>query len=304
MSLTHKEVESLCDKFMYQAGWWRSGRAQISHNPKVIADRIYFKKGKIPLMFEIKPENALNEEIKTGIGQLSCGLPFKVKPYLVMSASKIEPFQPIYSQLPWLGVLTYSDGKLSQQQKSQGTNGQILVPISPLAIPGSRELIAQTIKTLKGHYSTEELVAILSNQLPGYQFFSRYVGSVLVRLGYKKKRKEGVNGFLINVDSNFTPIKGKKGSSGALYLQGGHPQWSVPTVPSVPDSIKARICPKCGGSLRVRKRGKALFLGCSNYPECHFSCGFDISPVSRDITIEKRAEYHENTTGTKAPEEV
>lgn len=35
--------------------------------------------------------------------------------------------------------------------------------------------------------------------------------------------------------------------------------------------ISDRICPKCGGELVVRQGKNGQFLGCSNYPRCHFT---------------------------------
>lgn len=31
------------------------------------------------------------------------------------------------------------------------------------------------------------------------------------------------------------------------------------------------ICPKCGGELVERKGKYGVFIGCSNYPKCHFT---------------------------------
>ena len=36
-------------------------------------------------------------------------------------------------------------------------------------------------------------------------------------------------------------------------------------------NIEMRICPKCGGKLVERKGKYGKFLGCSNYPRCHFT---------------------------------
>ena len=36
------------------------------------------------------------------------------------------------------------------------------------------------------------------------------------------------------------------------------------------DLIKNNICPRCG-SMLINKKGKyGYFIGCSNYPKCHF----------------------------------
>ena len=38
-------------------------------------------------------------------------------------------------------------------------------------------------------------------------------------------------------------------------------------------TIKAGICPKCGGELKERKGKYGTFLGCSNYPKCRYTKG-------------------------------
>ncbi|MBB6452570.1 hypothetical protein HNQ94_001015 [Salirhabdus euzebyi] len=38
----------------------------------------------------------------------------------------------------------------------------------------------------------------------------------------------------------------------------------------VKDSVKANVCPKCGGSLVKRKGKYGFFTGCTNFPKCRF----------------------------------
>ena len=35
--------------------------------------------------------------------------------------------------------------------------------------------------------------------------------------------------------------------------------------------IKGNICPRCGGTLVLRKGKYGTFYGCSNYPKCRYT---------------------------------
>lgn len=41
------------------------------------------------------------------------------------------------------------------------------------------------------------------------------------------------------------------------------------------NSIRQGICPRCGGRLRTLKNDRGEFVGCSNFPECRFTCSVD-----------------------------
>lgn len=41
------------------------------------------------------------------------------------------------------------------------------------------------------------------------------------------------------------------------------------------EDIRKNICPKCGGKLLERKGRYGGFIGCSNYPKCHFTINID-----------------------------
>ncbi len=106
--LTHKEIETMCDNFMKDAGWERAQEKKLNKAlVEIRADRLYFKENEDPLAFEIKPENAQPPEIKRGIGQCATCLPCQVKPYLVLSRKQWAAFVDIIAFLPWLGILVY-----------------------------------------------------------------------------------------------------------------------------------------------------------------------------------------------------
>lgn len=45
----------------------------------------------------------------------------------------------------------------------------------------------------------------------------------------------------------------------------------VQNIETMKQNIKANICPRCGGSLVLRKGKNNEFYGCSNYPNCKFT---------------------------------
>ncbi|MDE6806002.1 MAG: topoisomerase DNA-binding C4 zinc finger domain-containing protein, partial [Muribaculaceae bacterium] len=44
------------------------------------------------------------------------------------------------------------------------------------------------------------------------------------------------------------------------------------TARSKERDIRSGICPRCGGRLILREGRTGPFLGCSNYPQCRFTC--------------------------------
>lgn len=54
-----------------------------------------------------------------------------------------------------------------------------------------------------------------------------------------------------------------------------HTQYARRTSKEVSADISKGKCPRCGGSLMVRKSDKGEFAGCANYPKCRFTCSID-----------------------------
>ena len=132
--LTHKEIERMCDGFMESLGWDRAHQTLLNNEGevRVYADRIYIKENEIPLLFEVKPENAKSEEIKKGIGQLACCLPFQVKPYLVLSRKHWNIYGYPITFMPWLGVIVYEGTAFSIKQQPFREDSGNLSPITGL----------------------------------------------------------------------------------------------------------------------------------------------------------------------------
>lgn len=195
--LTHKEVENLCDLFMEGIHWNRVARALIDNKNKVksYADRIYTKDGDF-LAFEIKPENALDEEVKRGIGQLACFLPYQIKPYLVLSEAQWDAMGEIINFLPWLGVIVYGpyDG-LRLKKKSRRDARWKLLPVGDLPTRVKKlkyDHIYSFVKELKGSYSAQELVTLLKEAYPDYKVSRQNIGSALNSANINKKDKDGL----------------------------------------------------------------------------------------------------------------
>jgi len=198
--LTHKEIESLCDLFMENKGWDRVRKASIFNENRLesyAADRIYIKNG-VVLVFEIKPENASPEEIKRGIGQLACFLPYQIKPYLVLSEAQWSwsNMRGVIKFLPWLGVAVYkSMFELEIKQKSTRDDKELL-PVGDLPIK-LRELTYDHIysfikkRELKGFHSVKELEGLLKEAYPNYKVFKQNIGSALKGAGFKQRYKDG-----------------------------------------------------------------------------------------------------------------
>lgn len=54
-----------------------------------------------------------------------------------------------------------------------------------------------------------------------------------------------------------------------------HTEYARETSASIRRDIQKGICPRCGGKLIVKKGKQNEFVGCSNYPECRFTCSID-----------------------------
>jgi hypothetical protein len=50
-----------------------------------------------------------------------------------------------------------------------------------------------------------------------------------------------------------------------------HKQYVKQNIYNRKENVKASICPKCGGELKVRKGPYGMFYGCSNFPKCKFT---------------------------------
>ena len=254
--LTHKDIEHLCDGFMFDRGWTRVNLSEISIQPRILMDRLYLREEEEPLGFEIKPENILDEEVKRGIGQLCCITPFKIKPYLVIPHAKFEVFNFIIALQPWLGVITYdSFGHLETQKKP--THGLIPLDLPMPPKPLTEEFLRRALNELQlaDFCTASVLTDKLRVRFPGYKYSSRYIGALLTKMGFTKT--EG--GYIMGSLDNFEKEEGGTHSNSSIRSP-------VPTP---------RICPECGGKLKLifRKRGGKtnVFSGCSNYPGCSYT---------------------------------
>lgn len=45
----------------------------------------------------------------------------------------------------------------------------------------------------------------------------------------------------------------------------------VQNINKMLNGIDNNVCPRCGGSLVLRKSQKGDFMGCNNYPQCKFT---------------------------------
>lgn len=135
--LTHREIEGLCRRFMEKIGWNKVSGRTIKSNGLAIqmirCDQAYIKEDELPLAFEIKPGNAMAGQIKQGIGQQACFLPYRVKPYLVLSQKQWLEFKEFIGFLPWLGIVVYSvDNLLNIAQRAEERDWDNLKPFEPV----------------------------------------------------------------------------------------------------------------------------------------------------------------------------
>lgn len=54
-----------------------------------------------------------------------------------------------------------------------------------------------------------------------------------------------------------------------------HTAYAKETSRNISREIRQGICPRCGGSLIVKKGTNGEFVGCENYPSCRFTCSID-----------------------------
>ncbi len=213
--LTHKELETMCDKFMSLAGWKRAkdkGEFKITR-----PDRVYLKKNEWPLTFEIKPENAEVGELKKGIGQAAGCLPYHVKPYLILSEQQWTTLKDIVIHLPWLGIIiypnttpqrvaVYTELKIKQKAEKRVDKEIIDIPFKPHKKQywsDQEQLSGQTIYKFLlenrhwGHFHIDELKNLLIRNFPNKKITSLSLGYSLRELGFKKCTKKGILGFTI-----------------------------------------------------------------------------------------------------------
>lgn len=226
--LTHRELETMCDGFMTEHGWERgkSNEIIITTTP----DRVYSKENEWPLAFEIKPENADGPEIKKGIGQSACCLPYRVKPYLILSDKQWNTFEFTIRQLPWLGVIGYpnstSDKKagykeLTIKQKAglRPYNELTFVYFPPHPLKWKQptvKLPADLIynffreKHLLGHFTIKELADMLSKKFPDHNITLQSLGSSLKQVGFKRQVKNHKRGYTLIYPVIHLPTKKKR----------------------------------------------------------------------------------------------
>jgi len=273
--LTHKEVEHLCDEFMASHKWERVKVSQISSSPQILVDRIYMQENEVPLGFEIKPENILNEEVKMGMGELACLAPFQIKPYLVIPQVKFELFEHIFAKHPWVGVLTYlprrgvlTDLPLTIRKKPILSDNLIFLdlPLPPKAL--TKEFVQSAIREFQiwGMCPASVLVERLRDYYPNYKYSSRHMGVLLTEMGLKH-----TDGGYIIPEKMVRALDGEEiardgGRSGGIRST----RSTVPTPPFKKQTAQ-KICPQCGAPLRLQFLRKGAFYSCSNYPDCTFT---------------------------------
>jgi len=201
--LTHKEIENLCDDFMYGAGWSRVRQALISEDiPVISCDRIYYlDEISVPLVFEIKPENALDEILKMGIGQLACCCAYKVKPYLVISESQWARMKLVLEALPWLGVITYFPMTKKQTPVFEIDRGILVdLDLSKLVPKPKKELTLQVLMTMleerkiSGFFTLKKLKKLLEN--PVYKISTQNLGKLL-KPEFRQAFEQGNVGYFV-----------------------------------------------------------------------------------------------------------
>ena len=164
--ITHKGLETRCDDFMKQRGWYKAKRRTGLFNR--LPDRIYSKPGAWPLVFEIKPDNIRMGEIQKGIGQCVFYLPYQVKPYLVLPEHWLnQEIKNVLKQLP-IGVLAY-DGDLRIYQKASDRDFRDLLPAPELEV--DLKLTRDTLQEFlsrypRGEYALADIVSDLRKEYP------------------------------------------------------------------------------------------------------------------------------------------
>lgn len=216
--LTHREIERLCDDFMGKLGWARNSNRELSDKKGALTrpDRVYIKNGVIPLVFEIKPENASTRELARGIGQMAYCLPYQVKPYLVLSRRQWFALMGVCNLLPWLGIITYSNKleKLKIERKALRDDIGNLVPITiggpSEIIKGvnlenlTRDKIYYLLRTNKlvGFHTIKELKRLISDAYPSYKIKGSIIKDALHTIGYRRSQRSGKSGY--DIPSNLS----------------------------------------------------------------------------------------------------
>lgn len=211
--LTHREIEHLCDDFMGKLGWARNSNRELGGKKRALTwpDRVYIKEEKIPLVFEIKPENASTRELARGIGQMAYCLPYQVKPYLVLSERQWFALIEVCNLLPWLGIITYSNklGKLEIKKKVIRDDISNLIPIviggPSEIIKGvnlenlTRDKIYYLLRTNKlvGFHTIKELKRLINDAYPSYKIKGSIIKDALHTIGCRMSRRSGESGYNI-----------------------------------------------------------------------------------------------------------
>ena len=183
--LTHKELESMVDEFMETQDWVK---VKISNELfKRKPDRMYTK-GSLVLIFELKPENILQPEVDRGIGQCMGYLPYRVKPYLVIPEVWATYYRKIFAQLPFLGVLQYSN-ELSMVQPATDRLGD-LQEFPQLEIRLTRLFLWRFLKKRveDGLHSLDSIEDLLSQAYPLVKFYRQTIARMLLSMGYGRER--------------------------------------------------------------------------------------------------------------------
>lgn len=58
-------------------------------------------------------------------------------------------------------------------------------------------------------------------------------------------------------------------------IQKEHRQFARTAATDISDKIRNGVCPRCGAPLILKKGSNGEFVGCTNYPDCRFTCSID-----------------------------
>lgn len=199
--ITHKSLEGLCDRFMNKRGWYKiiKPRKLGSH----VADRIYtLGENSVPLVFELKPENCTDSEIQKGLGQCVSYLPWQVKPYLVISQSWADEFQPVFDLLPFLGILQYTEeGKFLIRQKASERDWLSFPPLETLLVEAGLtkamvwDFIKKTYPDGNGkaiYVALDEIMERLHEAYPLITIYRPVVAKLLLSMGFGRQQRNPV----------------------------------------------------------------------------------------------------------------
>lgn len=187
--ITHKLVETMIDDLMRNQGWVRAVADRDLFRGK-LPDRIYTR-GEDVLVFELKPDNCLNGEIDKGIGQSLWYLPYKVKPYLVISESWVQQYKLVFSHLPELGVLQYSElMQISIVQRSNRNMAGLSAP-SHLTMRLTRSFLWSFLKKVcpeDGYFSLDWVEEAIQTAYPLVMVYRPAIARIMTNLGYGRVR--------------------------------------------------------------------------------------------------------------------